>query len=178
MLALYISALPDPSEENKYISFYEEYKQILLKVAYDHIHDLHLAEDCVHEVLLYIAQHFEKIGEVKSPESKGYDLTITRAYANKFYKETQKEIFLEDLNEEPDDGVDYVDVVNAELDVELVTECIENLNAPYREVFILRMYHDLSFAEIAEMTGLTEAYVRKVLERAKKKIQKELKNKI
>lgn len=178
MLAIYISALPDSSEENKYESFYEEYKQILLKVAYDHIHDLDLAEDCVHEALLYIAQHFEKIGEVKSPESKGYALTITRAYANKFFKETQKEIFLEDLKEEPDDGVDYVDVANAELDVDLVTKCVENLKEPYREVFILRMYHDLPFSEIAEMTGLTESNVRKVLERARKKIQKELKNKI
>ncbi len=176
MFALYISALPDLSDESKFEKFYAEYKQLLLKVAYDHIHDLYLAEDCVHEVLLYIAEHFNKIGDVNSPESKGYALTITRAYANKFFNATTKEIYLEDLCEERDDGIDYTDIAHDELDLALVSECIENLKEPYREVLILRTYHDLPFSEIAEITGLKESNIRKILERARKKLQKELKS--
>lgn len=176
MLALYMSTLPDQSYESKFEKFYLEYKQILLKVAYDHIHDTYLAEDCVHEVLLYISEHFDRIGEIKSSATQGYVMTITHAYANRFYNAKTKEVYLEDLFDEPEAGIDYADVAFNELDLGVVAECIKNLKDPYREVFILRIYHDLDFCEIAEITGLTEAYVRKVLERARKKLNKELKN--
>ncbi len=174
MLTIYISALPDPSDENKFENFYNEYKQILLKVAYERIHDIHLSEDCVQEVLLYIAEHFNKIGDVNSPESKGYALTITRAYANRFFNATTKELYLEDLYEEPGDGVNYEEIAFDKIDLSIVSDCIESLKEPYREVLLLRTVHDLPFSEIAEITGLTESNIRKVLERARKKLKKEL----
>ncbi len=176
MLTIYLSALPDPNDESKYEKFYREYRQLLLKVAYDHIHDPYLAEDCVHEVLFYIAEHFDKIGEVKSRESKGYALTITRAYANRFFNATTKELYLEDLKDEPDDGVDYADIAHGELDLALVMDCIEKLEDPYREVLILRTYHDLPYSEISKITGLTESNVRKILERGRKKLVRKLKS--
>ncbi len=175
MLALYISALPDPRDENKFNEFYLENKQILLKVAYDHIHDKYLSEDCVHEVLLYIAEHFDRIDDIHSASAKGYALTITRAYANRFFKESIKEDFIEDLNEELEDEVNYTDVAHNELDLSLIAECIESMKEPHREVFILRIYHDLPFNEIAEITGLSENYVRKLVERCRNKLMKDLK---
>lgn len=175
MLALYTRALPDAADESKFERFYLEYKQILLKVAYDHIHDTYLAEDCVHEVFLYIAEHFERIGEIGSSATKGYVITVTHAYANRFYKAYADETFIEDLYEEPEVDINYEEVAYDELDLELIASCIENLKNPYREVLILRIYHELEFKEIAEITGLKENYVRKVLGRAREKLGKELK---
>ncbi len=175
MLALYISALPDPNDENKFNSFYIEYKQYLLKIAHDQIHDFQLAEDCTHDVLLYIAEHFDKIGNIHSKETKGYIRTIAHAYANRYYNETTKESFLEDITETLPDEVDYMQLAYTNIDADALRKYAAQLKDPFGTVFFMRAAHDMSFAEIAEITGLSEAYTRKVYERAKAKIYKLLK---
>ena len=58
-------------------------------------------------------------------------------------------------------------VVRHEAQVE-VREVLQSLPAQYRLVIVLRYWHDLSYAEIAQATGSTESAVKSRLHRARK----------
>jgi RNA polymerase sigma-70 factor (ECF subfamily) len=51
---------------------------------------------------------------------------------------------------------------------ELVQEALQSLPETYRQVAVLRYWQDLSYAEIAEVSGLSESAVKTRLHRARK----------
>ncbi len=51
---------------------------------------------------------------------------------------------------------------------------LHNLEEPYKEVFQLRVFGELSFAQIASIFGKTEAWARVTYHRAKLKIQERM----
>ena len=55
-----------------------------------------------------------------------------------------------------------------------IHRCLHGLEEPYKEVFSLRMFGELSFAEIAELFGKTESWARVTYHRSKLKIKEGL----
>lgn len=56
-----------------------------------------------------------------------------------------------------------------------IHKVLHMLNEPYKEVFSLRTFGELSFKQIAELFGKTEAWARVTYHRARLKIKEELK---
>ncbi len=56
-----------------------------------------------------------------------------------------------------------------------VHRVLHSLDEPYKEIFSLRMFGELSFKQIAELFGRTEAWARVTYHRARLKIKEELK---
>ena len=56
-----------------------------------------------------------------------------------------------------------------------VHKILHNLDEPYKEVFSLRTFGELSFKQIGELFGKTEAWARVTYHRARLKIKEELK---
>ena len=56
-----------------------------------------------------------------------------------------------------------------------VHKAIHCLDEPYREVFSLRLFGELSFAQIGELFGKTESWARVTFYRTKIKLKEELK---
>ena len=52
---------------------------------------------------------------------------------------------------------------------------LHHLNEPYKEVFTLRVFGELPFAQIAELFGKTDSWARLTFYRAKKQLQEGLK---
>lgn len=59
-------------------------------------------------------------------------------------------------------------------DVRQIHKLLHNLEEPYKEVFWMRVFGELSFAEIAELFGKTESWARVTYHRAKMKIKEGL----
>ena len=55
-----------------------------------------------------------------------------------------------------------------------IHRCLHDLEEPYKEVFSLRMFGELSFAEIAELFGKTENWARVTYHRSKLKLKEAL----
>lgn len=55
--------------------------------------------------------------------------------------------------------------------LQIIARALECLEFEYREVFVLRQYHNLSYNEIAEITGDTISNIRNKVWRAKEKIK-------
>ena len=56
-----------------------------------------------------------------------------------------------------------------------IHKILHSLAEPYKEVFLLRTFGELSFKQIAELFGKTEAWARVTYHRARLKIKEELK---
>ena len=56
-----------------------------------------------------------------------------------------------------------------------IHKILHRLQEPYKEVFFLRVFGELSYAQIAELFSKTETWARVTYHRAKLKIQEELK---
>ena len=55
-----------------------------------------------------------------------------------------------------------------------IHKLIHNLDEPYKEVFTLRYFGDLSFIKIAELFGKTESWARVTYHRARTKLKEKL----
>ncbi|MFT4146355.1 MAG: RNA polymerase sigma factor [Mobilitalea sp.] len=55
-----------------------------------------------------------------------------------------------------------------------IHKVVHTLEEPYKEVFILRLFSELSFAQIAELFGKTESWARVTYHRARLKIKEDL----
>lgn len=65
-------------------------------------------------------------------------------------------------------------LVNKEYALE-VHKSLHNLEEPYKEVFYLRLFGELSFAKIGEIFGKTESWARVTYHRARIKIKENIK---
>ena len=52
---------------------------------------------------------------------------------------------------------------------------LHNLNEPYKEVFMLRVFGELPFSQIGELFGKTDSWARLIFYRAKKQLQEAMK---
>jgi RNA polymerase sigma-70 factor (ECF subfamily) len=68
----------------------------------------------------------------------------------------------------------YELIVSAET-AEIVQRLLQNLKSEYREVILLREYEQLSYSQIAEVTGDTETSVKSRLFKARKALTRRLK---
>ena len=73
-----------------------------------------------------------------------------------------------------DETTPYELFVSAE-NTEIVQQLLQNMKSEYREVILLREYEQLSYTQIAEITGDTESSVKSRLFKARKALTKRLK---
>ena len=77
------------------------------------------------------------------------------------------------LEEKPNTENFEQELINSELAFEM-HKLLHILAEPYKEVFSLRMFGELSFLQIGELFGKTESWARVTYHRAKLKIKEDL----
>lgn len=71
-------------------------------------------------------------------------------------------------------GDDFEQKIIADGNVYEIHKLIHGLEEPYKEVFMLRFFGDLSFRKIAELFGKTESWARVTYHRARAKLKEAL----
>ncbi len=121
---------------------------------------------------------FYKAISAKS-EFKGHSDEVTWLCAiakNLYYDEKRKESRITDIDELADIPSDE-DIAGSVADADLALRIhiiLHKMDEPYKEVFGLRVFGELSFAQIATVFGKTETWARVTYHRAKLKIQERL----
>lgn len=164
---IFLAVLPDENDIPKFERFYNKYKGLMGKIAYDHIHDAGLSEDCVHECMLYIAQNFDKIGDIDSKQTVGFVVRITRARSINFYNKQKK--ITSNETEFPEDAniPDVSDDILENYYADELAKALNEMPDKYSDVFIMRAYYGFSYAEIASALEITDSTARKRFERAR-----------
>ena len=161
------------ADEEKFVILYEKYRYLMMKVAYDVLGDMFLAEDAVHEVFIRIAKNMEKIGDVDSQETKRYLIIITKNLAIDIYRkrciQMKRELFVDELGDKD------MPLIYSETNVDnWILDTLKKLPIKYRDVFGLKYLNKMENREIAEILGISEGNVRQRIARGKAMIREAL----
>ncbi|MBI9010863.1 MAG: RNA polymerase sigma factor [Clostridiales bacterium] len=164
----------DDKTRSKLESIYIHYHKDLFVTAYSILKDYQEAEDVVQRMILKLHSNLDKITEIKCKKTRAYLVTIVRNLSYDAFNRKKGIIFMP-LDEKNNLGIDdeiSLDeyVINIENSKEMAV-FLSDLHQPYADVIMLRFYHDLSIAEIAELLNITENNVSVRINRALKALK-------
>lgn len=186
-----IKKLETASDRRKFTQIYEEYHLLLYKIAYSILYSKEDAEDAVQETFLRLFQNFYKIFSPICPETKNY-LVIICKNVSLTMKEKRNSAKMQKLSDEMpyqsiltnpgQDGISYKNCsanpeqVSCENEaVALVTQAILELPDRYRDCLYMELILEQNHREIADSLNEKPETIRKRLQRGKKRLRRELK---
>ena len=128
-----------------------------------------LAMDIMQDTML---RAIENISKFKGNCSiKTYLFTIARnLYLDTLKKSENKNISSDETEQEFSDGTSFVDKLTDKESALTIHRFLHCLDEPYKEIFSLRVFAELSFREIGDIFGNSENWARTAFFRAKKKL--------
>lgn len=159
-MLMYLSMIETPDDKVKFERIYNRYRNLMYHVAYKVLSNHYDAEDAVHQAFVAIIRHLEKISDIDCPQTRSYIVLITERKAIDLIRTRHSEKVIP-LNE---------DLIGIEIPApgdHGLADALAKLPAHYREVLLLRFDNGYSSKELAQMLGMTESGVRKLIGRAK-----------
>ena len=175
MIGLFLNLLDTQTEKEKFIELYDTYKDLLYWIALKRTNCNEDAEECVQETFFYIAKHFEKINDVNSKNTKIYLSTIVTGFAINIYNHSNRTDIIEIDNENETTDLKYFENFQK---IELLSVLNKALDEESRVFFYLKYLYNYKSKEIAEVYKVKDSYVRKKLEYARRKLRKQLEERI
>lgn len=168
------------TEEDR-VAFQEIYEKSYLKLLYTArgiIHNVHDAEEIVHDVYAKIADNFSRYRRFTLEQMVALGIVMTRnACINKIhFRQKYPEISFEEKEDFIGKGNILEDVVKEETIDELAL-AYRKLKQKDRDILTLRYGYDLSYKDISSIMGMSEKTVDMRLYRAKTRLKKVLQHK-
>lgn len=151
----------------EYEDLYRSYFQDVFLYIKSLANDEHIAEDITSETFLKAIQSIDSF-------KRNCDIRIWLCQIAKncyfSYLRKHKKLTNLDTIAEPADDIDIEVAMNAAETSMQIHEVLHNLKEPYKEVFSLRTFGELSFKQIAALFGKSENWACVTYHRARKKI--------
>lgn len=167
-MLIYLSMIESDEDRSKFEIIYREYRDLMLYIANQILGDTKDSEDVVHQSFVKLIDVLGKIEEPKCHKTRALVVTIVERTAIDLYRRRRRENTVS-LNEE---FVNVPDVsqIEAAVDRADLAAAIASLPTRYREVLLLRYDSGFSSREISKLLSISEANVRKTIQRAKEKL--------
>lgn len=165
MLIYYLQLIDEPDDRELFIHLYEKHKVSMFNRANRILHNVQDSEDAVHEAFLKIVEKIELISKLESHKQDKYIVTIIENKAIDAYRKKSAH-----PTEPLFDLVEY-SVFDTYSDGD-IARCIFKLPHDFQEVILLKFDLQLSNKEIADTLGISQALVRKRLQRARAELRR------
>ena len=133
--------------------------------------DEHVAEDITSETFM---KAIKDIGNFKGDcDIRVWLCQIAKNAYISYLRKNKKQVSVESIPEQKDD-MDVERIVFSSVEAMKVHKILHKLEEPYKEVFSLRVFGELSFKEIADVFGKTDNWACVTFHRAKKMMMKEM----
>ena len=139
---------------------------VALRILKDH----HLAEDAVQEAFLRIARNFSKIGELESPQSRMFVITVVRNVSLKMLSRLGRQILVQGFDPDLIAEDNLEDDMLHRMDYELVLQAIRALPPIYKEALLLYYVDELNTVEIAQRLCMEVETVKKRVQRGRRMV--------
>lgn len=170
--------------ENSFNLLVKRFKDRLHNFLYRYTHNHQDCEDLVQETFLRVYRSRDSYERIAKFSTWMY--TIALNLARSLYKKKQRKttVTIHKDDSDPDDQdmklEDHTILPDAELHEKMCMDELEKalaeLNEDFREVVLLRDIQQLSYEEVAEITGLPMGTVKSRINRGRAKLQELLKN--
>ena len=167
-MMMYLQMLETSEEKVRFEELVHTYRNLMFYVANQILNNDHDAEDAVQQAFFAILKNFEKISEIKCPQTRSFVVTVVERKAIDLYRTKNRNTvvsFDEEFINIPactkDAASDQTDLARA----------LAMLPTRYRELLLLKYDSGYSEQEIATMCSMTPANVKKTIHRAKKKLE-------
>ena len=165
------------SEPPLFLNIFNQYHKKIFNFIYRMTQDYHLAQDLTQEVFLRIYQKEPDLNEHQN--FQGWIFRVARNLCLNALRNERSKISHENELRNKTGGV-WVEANNPDYDLtaretrQVVKKGIAELNNNQREVLILKVYHNFSYQEIAEITHSSVSAVKSLIFRAKENLRKKL----
>lgn len=154
---------------NDFEEIYEKYFKDVYRFIFSICRNEHIAEEITQETFFKALKNIDKYNE----NGKLY-IWLCQIAKNTYYTMYKKNKNIEEMAEITSDENLLQKIVDKETAIDIYIK-IHQLEEPYKEVFYLRTFCDLSFKEIGSIYNKQENWARVIYYRAKIKIKEELK---
>ncbi len=149
----------------KFNELYESYAPDVYRFALWLSGSSYWAEDITSETFIRAWVHYRPI---RTETLKAYLFTIARNY---YLGQLRKEKRIVDLNEEyPDPAPEPDQVIDAQIEIRRVQRFLQTCSEIDRAAFILRVQHELPYAEIARVLEISLSASKVKVHRVRKKL--------
>jgi len=152
---------------------YNKYFKDVYFFIYSLSKDKHVAEDVTSETFLKAIKSIESFKG--NCDIKTWLFQIAK---NSFYSHVRKHKNLVDIDSVPEqkDDIDIEKSVFSSEESMKIHEILHDLSEPYKEVFSLRVFGELSFKQIGSLFGKTDNWACVTFHRARNKIREEMRD--
>jgi RNA polymerase sigma-70 factor (ECF subfamily) len=155
-----------------FASLVEPHLAVLYRIAYRACGDKALAEDAVQEALTLA---YRKLGRYQPGTSlRAFLATIAARQAQTLLRGERRRRAREDTSAEPEHIAGPAEILGAERLASRVREALASMPKKRREVALLRLDGNMSYAEIAQAVGTTEGSARVLVHLALKELRDKL----
>ncbi len=158
--------MPHKDATDSIVRCYQLYKQKMYHIAFSILNDPFQAEDAVMDALEKLLKQGKGIPDPDAASAKHLIIKVTRSAAIDIYRKNRRRAENEYLAADEPMAAETVDesadpaLINDEMPSVLL-----HLPPKYQEILYLKYVRESSTQEIAQATGLSEAAVRKRLQR-------------
>lgn len=163
-MLIYLAAIDSLEEKSTFESIYYTYRDILFRVAMTYLNNEFDAEDAVHQAFVYVAENMQKFSAGVCFETLSYLIKTVRSRAIDIVRVRDRSAAIASYKDIPDPGL-------ANLSLSPLANCIAKVPERYRDALILRVSYGFEFSEIAKLMNISEANARKMVTRAKNKLE-------
>lgn len=151
---------------------YQDYFTVVYKYILSVSHDPLTAEEITQETFF---KALKKIDEFRGDSS--IRVWLCQIAKNTYYDHEKRQARHTQLPEEYGEPVESVeDAFFMSADTKEIHRILHRMREPYKEVFSLRTFGELSFSDIAELFGKSESWARVTYHRARMMIREEMQN--
>ncbi len=150
---------------------YNNYFKDIFLYIYKVSGDRHIAEDITAETFMKAIKSIEKFKG--NCDIRVWLCQIAKNCYFSFLRKKKKTIHLDELSEQKD-NFNFEQIISSTEESMEIHEILHNLDEPYKEVFSLRVFGELSFKQIACLFGKSDNWACVTYHRARNKIKERM----
>ncbi|WP_346877037.1 MULTISPECIES: RNA polymerase sigma factor [unclassified Clostridium] len=150
---------------------YNNYFKDIFLYIYSLSGDRHIAEDITAETFMKAIKSIEKFKG--NCDIRVWLCQIAKNCYFSFLRKKKKTIHLDELSEQKD-NFNFEQIISSTEESMEIHEILHNLDEPYKEVFSLRVFGELSFKQIACLFGKSDNWACVTYHRARNKIKERM----
>ncbi len=160
----------------------QRYKNPLVNYVFRFLGDYEACVDVVQEAMIKVYRYKDSYNSIAKFSTWIYTIAGNLARTEYQRRRRRKFFSINNYGEEhetyeiPDESYRPDDITDSGIKDEIIQNALQKVSHVYREVVILRDIQELSYEEIAEITGLNVGTVKSRINRGRAQLQKMLKD--